>query len=170
MDYEKKYKEALFRAKESMKDGGISSNTIAFLESIFPELKESEDEKIIYDAIKEVCNVEDARAFAKHNETVFNVAKRVLEKQGEQKPEWRDEDENMIRNLQSELSNLAARKLIKGSTYQKYSDWLKSLHPQKWWKPMEEQINSLSKVLQYYGDVNQNAHNVKKLLEQLEAL
>lgn len=53
-------------------------------ENIFPELAESEDEKIIYDAIKEVCNVEDARAFAQHNETVFNVAKRVLEKQGEQ--------------------------------------------------------------------------------------
>lgn len=44
MDYEKKYKESLERARESLKDGGISNNTIAYLESIFPELKESEDE------------------------------------------------------------------------------------------------------------------------------
>ncbi len=42
----KAYDEALERAKESLKDGGISQNSIDYIQSIFPELKESEDEKI----------------------------------------------------------------------------------------------------------------------------
>lgn len=46
MDYEKKYKEALERAREALNDGTISSNTIAYLQDILPELKESEDEKV----------------------------------------------------------------------------------------------------------------------------
>ena len=46
MDYEKKYKVTLERAREALNDGTISSNTIAYLQNIFPELKESKDEKI----------------------------------------------------------------------------------------------------------------------------
>lgn len=42
----KRYDEALEKAKESLKDGGISQNSIDYIQSIFPELKESEDEKI----------------------------------------------------------------------------------------------------------------------------
>lgn len=55
MNYEQKYKEALERARECMKDGGISQNTIDYLCNIFPELAESEDERIkkeIIDYIK----------------------------------------------------------------------------------------------------------------------
>lgn len=43
MAQERKYKEALERAKECMKDGGISQNTIDYLCNIFPELKEIKD-------------------------------------------------------------------------------------------------------------------------------
>lgn len=46
MDYEKAYKEALERAKESLKDGGLSQNSIDYIQSIFPELKVSEDERV----------------------------------------------------------------------------------------------------------------------------
>ena len=41
MNYEEKYKNALERARECMKDGGISQNTIDYLCDIFPELKDS---------------------------------------------------------------------------------------------------------------------------------
>ena len=57
MDYEKKYKEALSRAKELMSRCVHNSDyeTIIYraedIESIFPELKESEDEKIKEDLI-----------------------------------------------------------------------------------------------------------------------
>lgn len=57
-DYEKKYKEALEKANSALKDGGISSNTIAYIQSIFPELKESEDEKI--KRCIEICLLSDA--------------------------------------------------------------------------------------------------------------
>ena len=50
MNYEKLYKEVLEKARECMKDGGISQNTIDYLCNIFPELEESEDEQ---DAISE---------------------------------------------------------------------------------------------------------------------
>lgn len=51
-DYEKLYKEAIERAKEFMTNKGVALNADAFrtakelTETIFPELKESEDEKI----------------------------------------------------------------------------------------------------------------------------
>lgn len=45
-NYEEKYKEALERARQALLDGGISSNTIAYITNIFPELAENEDEKI----------------------------------------------------------------------------------------------------------------------------
>ena len=50
MDYEKKYKEALEKIRDGLQplqDGAkISGVTRAFLEEVFPELKESEDERI----------------------------------------------------------------------------------------------------------------------------
>jgi hypothetical protein len=50
MDYEQRYKEALEKIRKGLQplsDGAkISGVTRAFLEEVFPELKESEDEKI----------------------------------------------------------------------------------------------------------------------------
>ena len=40
------YDEAIKRAKDALNDGTISNNTIAYLQDVFPQLKESEDEKI----------------------------------------------------------------------------------------------------------------------------
>lgn len=51
MNYEKSYKEALERAKNCLKDGTITNIAISYIETIFPELKESEDEKIIKEII-----------------------------------------------------------------------------------------------------------------------
>ena len=45
MNYEQKYKETLSRAKKLY--GKFCVNNV--LESLFPELKESEDEKVIYE-------------------------------------------------------------------------------------------------------------------------
>lgn len=46
MDYEKTYKEALERVRECLKDGTITNVAIGYIEEIFPELKESKDERI----------------------------------------------------------------------------------------------------------------------------
>ncbi len=50
MKYEKKYKEALERARNLYP--GVHSHNKAMLEQIFPELSKSEDERIIDDAIQ----------------------------------------------------------------------------------------------------------------------
>lgn len=68
MDYEKKYKEALSRAKELMSRCRCAHNSdyeaIIYraedIESIFPELKESEDEKIKEDLIQWINEFPDA--------------------------------------------------------------------------------------------------------------
>ena len=55
MNYEKLYKEVLEKARECMKDGGISQNTIDYLCNIFPELEESEDEQnAVFEALKSI--------------------------------------------------------------------------------------------------------------------
>ena len=46
MNYEKKYNEALKRAKKAKNNASLSKGTIRVLDIIFPELKESEDERI----------------------------------------------------------------------------------------------------------------------------
>ena len=42
----KRYDEAVERAKDCLKDGTITNTAIDYISTIFPELKESEDEKI----------------------------------------------------------------------------------------------------------------------------
>lgn len=84
MDYKKLYKEALERAKELQHDN-------CWVTSIFPELKESEDEKIRKDII---VYLQYSMAFdksfldKKYNWSQKDCSKWIawLEKQGEQKP------------------------------------------------------------------------------------
>lgn len=46
MDYKQKYEEALERAKESLKDGTITNTAKGYIENIFPELVDTEDERL----------------------------------------------------------------------------------------------------------------------------
>ena len=47
MDYRKEYEEALERAKSCLKDGGITNTAIAYIQSIFPELLEKDEDELI---------------------------------------------------------------------------------------------------------------------------
>ena len=84
--YEKKYKEVLERAREALNDGTISSNTIAYLQDIFPELKESKDEKIRKWIIEGLEVTISSRYMSKNFVDKAKDAIAWLEKQGEQKP------------------------------------------------------------------------------------
>ena len=89
-NYEKLYREALERAKVEQETffnlGNISAKTA--IEKIFPELRESEDERIR----KEI--VDYLRKFISHHDCDLVAKSKVwiawLEKQGEQKPEIND--------------------------------------------------------------------------------
>ena len=87
--YEKKYKEALERAREWYNDSHITIGLKGNLETIFPELKESEDERIrkaILNHLKKmwgnsednVCGVhtEDAIAWLEKQESVEEIVER----------------------------------------------------------------------------------------------
>lgn len=93
MNYEQKYKEALERAREFMTNKGVAPNADAFktakelTETIFPELKESEDEKIrqtLIHIVKGACNKYGIKYQGKEIGEEKLLA--YLEKQGEQKP------------------------------------------------------------------------------------
>lgn len=158
MDYEKAYKEALERAREFQKSkDGLCVLTA---ESIFPELQESEDERIrkeLYDFIyittfrpKELkkkerfldwlekqgerdaryenleelleadtiyqmamndAMVEGAKTKAMNALSGLEIGKLLgIEKQGEQKPTWSDEDERLrnscIKHIEEELEEI----------------------------------------------------------------
>ena len=80
MDYEKKYKDALERARVWKEKSGMPKDKQGILDDIFPELKESEDEKIrksILELVKQSSEILD-----KQNQ---NNMIAWLEKQGEQK-------------------------------------------------------------------------------------
>ena len=93
--YEKKYKKALEKAKESYHR--FEGKTVHYdlvkldLEDMFPELKESKDERIRKELLSWLKS--------KDGQTLpidkYNAAIAWLEKQGEQKSAWSEEDEKM---------------------------------------------------------------------------
>jgi len=168
MDYEKAYKEALERARGHY---GVANNygkteEVQELEHIFPELAESEDERIRKWLITQLRT--NYKGLEQANQAIA-----WLEKQKEQQPaEWSEEDERNIATIES---------IINGS-YEDFDtvredypinahslkSWLKSLRPQPHWKPSEEQIEALQYALGEGGKFDkvalQDLYNQLKLM------
>ena len=153
MDYEKAYKEALERARSLQHDN-------CWVTSIFPELRESEDERVrqaLISAVKKydaVDGIEQEKVLA------------WLEKQKEEKPaEWSEEDEK-IKNV-----SIAFLEEFKEKGYENAMmciDWLKSLRPQPHWKPSDEQRYWLALVIDLMG--NKGRACLKSLYNDLKKL
>lgn len=233
----KRYDEAIKRAKEmyskfeGMKQGDV-------LEDVFPELKESEDEKIRKKLIayfvrykeQAICgvktfygipsdkilawlekqgeqksvdgtfvNVDDVREdFVKEVYRVLdtdtnndranqiieafdNLPTVTIEKQGEQKPAWSEEDEYNYNTILHYL-DLRKEKYKKECNqeeqdrYQGLYNWLKSLRPQNRWKPSDEQMAVLNEVIDYAANSELQHWSsfiytlLKSLREQLKKL
>jgi hypothetical protein len=110
MDYEKAYKEALERAREFQKSkDGLCVLTA---ESIFPELQESEEERIRKMIINHLTQ---ERGSLSNDEAAEAIA--WLEKQGEKKPTWSEEDEEYLRRAINATKD----------GYPMTTKWLKSL-------------------------------------------
>ena len=135
--YEKKYKEIVGQIKKVYLYAQTDS-TKAVLEEIFPELKESEDERI-----KEAII---ATIHLYYGEPLEDEAKEMLawlEKQGEKKPQrmisaeakeamydkpaWSEEDEDFMYDTLSNLTELKDRYGEGYGNVGKCIDWLKSL-------------------------------------------
>lgn len=149
--YEKKYKDALEKAKSMVDDlrKGEDILAVSDLESMFPELKESEDERIRKDLIKWINEFPDTIWRGHYKKDVIAW----LEKQCE-KPNWSEEDE---KRLQSCISSLKGKGLM-GGVDTINSKWLKSLKPQpkQEWNEEDEQYLAICKnALHQYQTVNQ---------------
>lgn len=85
MDYEKEYREALERAKQGIKDCGDNEGRKNMIYNIFPELKESKEEKI-----RKNC-IHFLELQKTHHAATFEIDECIewLEKQGEQKQDPR---------------------------------------------------------------------------------
>lgn len=115
------------------------------LESIFPELSESEDERIrkeILDyIIKGSESLYDVQQYGKEKfeKWIAWLEKQKIEKQGKQNPAWSEEDERMYRGLHN---------LIYSTPYcdsrKELSDWLESIKDrvqlQSTWSEEDEKI------------------------------
>ena len=141
MDYEKKYKEALEIAKGFMNPNRLGA-TKEELAQMFPELAESEDEKIRKSLIDMLKN--DEKCYLKEIDW--------LEKQ---KPiEWSEEDKIKISRLYSLIGCMveAHPRLIGDKEAIELEDFLKSLHPQTRWKPTEGQMEALNETINFLAE------------------
>lgn len=114
MDYEKMYKEALERARANYKadkEVGFLENC-DMLELIFPELTESEDERIRMELVAFFKGMQDSDWHEKYwHDLEIDRILAYLEKQKEQKPaEYLDNDK--VYAIMTKLTNLSYSQLI----------------------------------------------------------
>ena len=135
MDYEKKYKEALEVAQKLYQDCPNGKNDRLYhttdLEKMFPELRESEDEKIRKELIEHVkdqqssfISAPDCRdRYEEEENNKYNSWIAWLEKQGEKKPaEWSEEDQNALEDVREAVVHYWG-----GDTQDILLYWLKSI-------------------------------------------
>ena len=99
------------------------------IETLFPELKESEDERIRKELIKLLRNLFNNYSYF-IKDPFYTECIAWLEKQGEQKPAWSEEDERILDALITSLNNevFAGRlETLKGIGVLSVIDWLKSI-------------------------------------------
>lgn len=137
-------------AKKFYTPGSNNVNLKATLEMIFPELKENGDERMRKGIIRNLEYLANrAEGFVK-DDLKEKIA--WLKKQCEQKPaEWSEEDEDYINDL---IKYFSQNERLK-NTKEDIVIWLKSLRPQKQWKPNKEQMEALWNV--YEGGEKQSA-------------
>lgn len=128
-NYEKAYKEALEKIREGLHplpDGTkISGVTRAFLEEVFPELKESEDErirKVLIDYFNRYKEQEECGVKTFYGIPTDNILT-WLEKQGKKNPTWSEGDETLLYEIVDYFNMDDALR----HTENEIIDWLKSL-------------------------------------------
>jgi hypothetical protein len=189
MDYEKKYNEALKWMRELYP--GLHGATKEDAEHFFPELRESEDERIRRILI-EVVNITPA-SIAVHNkrdllawlekqkepkhapddfQKSFEAGQRSIVDNPEQyglckKTEWSSEDEFRLKEA-LEVLDESIRHLPIGCGYltdvMNVTKWLKSLRPQPKQEGLEEEINRL---WESFADEMEGPHNLFDIYARL---
>ena len=153
--------ERLKLAKDWYNDKSTTKKEKVLLETLFPELAESEDERI-----RENC-IHFLELQKEHHASTIEIDECIawLEKQGEQKSAWSEEDELMLTSIVNTL------KLTNGAEQMKI-DWLKSLknRVQPHWKPTEEQLNFLVDLRDNHGLYLEERRSLEELYNNLKKL
>lgn len=130
-DYKEKYEQALENIKAIKAANKDNKGLVDFIEFKYPELKESDDEKIRKNLIRFFRDL-DALEYKEEDVIAW------LEKQGEKPNVWSEEDDDNMRMIEDRLSNYldyiredsTLTKHQKNSLKEKvigYVNWLKSL-------------------------------------------
>ena len=167
----KAYDKAIERAKQHCADYVV--------ETIFPELKESEDERIrraLIDCLQymKVNYCIPSRYTSKQYDTWIAW----LEKQGKQKSAWSEEDEVGLGDAMWAIEQ--ARTIAKDENDMGNlwcaERWLKSIKDRYTWKPSDEQMNALNYVVNLMASSERPTENdlyyniLKSLRQQLKKL
>jgi hypothetical protein len=199
------YDDAIERANELNYVSDKDSLQRKTVEHIFPELKESKDEKtwiINYlsnrilnsTIIAEKENLKKAIAWVEKQgekdeeililkdqieslhaaiKAIKEIHKIELEKQGEQKPAWSEEDEKILSDIIKDLVHPWNEYIP--DRIEDEIKWLKnklkSLTPQTTWKPSDEQMKALADALSLAKNCGEEiAFDLRTLYEQLKKL
>lgn len=170
----KAYDEKLYIARCLIADPNVSDSDKFYIKELFPEVIESEDERIRKELIEHVkdqqssfISAPDCRdKYEEEENNKYNSWLAWLEKQGgKETTEWSEEDDRLLNNVIQDYYNKEdAQSLI---------SWFKSLkyrvQPQTSWKPTGDQIKALKWVLQ---NIPYNIHkqNISDMLEQFKKL
>lgn len=182
MDYKKKYEEALDNFKKIKSANKDNKELVDFIEYEYPEIKESEDEKVRKWLIDWANTVHWSEQFSVTNEQVLAW----LEKQGqgEQKPAWSEEDEKRVESLHGWLDTLVLyihydatvpldlrRERIQ--QVERLKTWLKSLKDRYTWKPSDEQMDALKTYIynpMYFNSPDPRMELVVSVYNELKKL
>ena len=203
----RRYEKAIKKAKSKIKNGKDHVLYEDDVIDIFPELYESENERIkneIKDFIDYISTADDkvlipyeswiawlekqgksdetkAKEFLINKgypidtngvfptyEEMYNIIREGLEKQGEQKPSWSEEDEISFLNTLwccKKVASIAKDENEMGTVW--YAErWLKSLKDRCTWKPTEKQINAIRLARSFVtDDFSDNPTLSERLLE-----
>lgn len=156
MNGEQKYNEALMRAKEEMSKQNMKNDVIAnhLVEVIFPELKESEDERIRKELIQYIKDInKTGHLLSRYSEEWLAW----LEKQGEQKPvEWNEEDERIYQSIMDDT-------VQENQLDDRQTKWLSDIkyryvpQPKQEWNEVDEnEYNHILKILNLVAEEQEN--------------
>ena len=166
MNYEEKYKDALDNFKKIKASNKDNKELVDFIEYKYPELKESEDERIRKDIIAYMRYERKST-----EEEIENRFIPWLEKQGVQKPAWSEEDDYAVERLFCLLDNEQDNYPQLSCDFQEIEEikeWLKSFKERYSWKPSDEQMMELTTVAR--GFPTSNAKVLQSLYNDLKKL
>lgn len=148
--------------------GRLTNSMRIAVETLIPELTESEDERMRKNIIKALEILKSGSAIC-----TIDTSEEIdwFKKQKEQKPvEWNEEDEDILNSLirlyDKEYSKDKWPWSSGRHTFGDVVRFLKSLRPQPHWKPSEEQMKALQNAVALTGwgnDLESLYNDLKKL-------